>query len=103
MNDLLLKILFTLLGLYIGVLSWILKSAWAQIQAHAKELEHIRLECANRQKCLQDTNQESLDDLLAKISAMIDTKLDAWWNRIENNLMNDGRLPPKRRQKNPEQ
>jgi len=33
----------------------------------------------------------------------MDEKLDAWWNRIENNLMNDGRLPPKRRQKNPEQ
>ncbi len=103
MNDLLIKLLFTLLGLYLGVLTWLGKTAWQAIQNNTKNIEEIKLRCSEcKQTVLDDTSSE-IKDLLDQISAMMDSKLDAWWNRIELNLMNDGRLPPKRRQKAQEQ
>lgn len=102
MNDLLIKLLFTILGLYVGVLTWLGKTAWSNLKETSASIETIRLNCAICQKTAHEDTSAEIQELLDQISTMIDKKLDAWWYRIENNLMNDGRLPPKRRQKHPE-
>lgn len=102
MNDLTLKILFTLFGIHVGVLTWLGKTAWTKIHENAKEIEKLKLNCAACKKEYHDETSHEMKELLDQISAMIDEKLDAWWVKIENNLMNDGRLPPKRRNKSTE-
>ena len=42
---------------------------------------------------------DDFEELFDRYIARLDEKLDAWWNKIECNLMNDGRLPPKRTKK----
>lgn len=96
MTELTSKLLFLLFGLYVGVLSWILKTAWDMIRSHGSEIERIRLECSRCQQSMHTDTTAEISELLAQISTMIDTKLDAWWSKIELNLMNDGRLPPRR-------
>lgn len=96
MTDLYAKVLFLLFGLYVGILTWILKTAWDMIRSHAADLEKIRLDCSRCQLLMHTDTSAEIQDLLAQISTMIDTKLDGWWARIEVNLMNDGRLPPRR-------
>ena len=102
MTDLFIKILFLVLSLYLGVLTWLGKTAWQQIKDSAAAIEKIKLNCSKCQQNYHEDTTREIKELLDQISDMMDEKLDAWWNKIENNLMNDGRLPPKRRQKNPE-
>lgn len=99
MSDLLIKILFTLLSLYAGVLTWLARTAWQNIHENAKSIENIRLTCAACKEESHEDTEKEVQKLVDKISEMIDEKLDAWWAKIENNLMNDGRLPPRRRNK----
>ena len=98
MTDLFIKILFLILSLYLGVLTWLGKTAWQWIKDNAAAIEKIKLNCAACKQDYHDQTTREIKELLEQIGDMMDEKLDAWWNKIENNLMNDGRLPPKRRQ-----
>ncbi len=92
MSDITLKVLFTVLGLYTGVLSWLLKTAWNDIQSLKSEIHKIRA----------DVSQD-LDRRFDQFLRELDHKLDSWWAKIEVNLMNDGRIPPKRPRRSPHQ
>lgn len=93
MEDILTKILFALITMLNGALVFILKNAWTKIEQNTKEIEQIRLSCASCQS-------KDIPDLLGHFYEKLDEKLEAWWMKIENNLMNDGRLPPKSHKKN---
>ncbi|MDD3535181.1 MAG: hypothetical protein PHC50_03430 [Candidatus Cloacimonetes bacterium] len=88
MNDLATKIFFTLFTLYAGVLSWLLKTAWSDIQNLKKDIRKIK----------EDIDRD-LDRRFDLFLSQLDAKLDSWWAKIEVNLMNDGRIPPKSRPK----
>lgn len=93
MNDMLVKVLFTLLGLYSGLLTWLLRTAWADMKAQAKELEKMKLGCAEHREALRTATAAETDRLVAKIARMIDDKMENWWNRVELDLIKRGRLP----------
>lgn len=86
MSDLVIKSLFALLGLYTGVLSWLLKTAWNDIQCLKSDIHKVKEE-------IDRDIERRFDAFLSQL----DAKLDAWWAKIEVNLMNDGRIPPKSR------
>lgn len=93
MNDMLVKVLFTLLGLYSGLLTWLLRTAWADLKAQAEKLEKMKLSCAEHREAMQKATAAETDRLVAKIARMMDDKLESWWNRIELDLVKGGRLP----------
>lgn len=98
-DELLVKILFALLGLAVGMLTWFLKTGWARTDRNTAEIEKIRLACGDCKNAMHADTSAEIKQLLEQISDMIDAKLEAWWNRIELNLVNDGRVPPKRSKK----
>lgn len=77
------------LGLLISIIGYFVKKGFDRIDAHQKEIEAIKLNCVS-------CNTKVLDEVFDRFSKMLDEKLDAWWSKIENGLMNDGRLPPRR-------
>lgn len=93
------QILFVITGLVISMLAWFLKTLWARSSANAKEIERIKLSCGDCKNAMHAETSAEVKQLLEQISDMIDAKLEAWWNRIELNLVNDGRVPPKRSKK----
>ena len=100
MDDIIVKILFTLLALYVGVLTWGAKTLWQTVRENAREIEKLKLTCATCKKESHEDTEKEIQKLLEQISKMIEEKLDAWWVKIELNLVNDSRLPPKRRTTN---
>ncbi len=95
MNDMLIRVLFLVFGLYAGVMSWLFKSVWSEFRELKKDHDDLKLKVAGlRAEILTDVDQK-FDAFLGQL----DGKLDGWWNKIECNLMNDGRLTPKRTKK----
>jgi len=83
------KILLFVMGILIAIISYFVKRAFEKLDEHSKQIEEFKL------TCYKDW-QSTKEDLIERISEMLDEKLEAWWNKIEINLMNEGRLPPKR-------
>ncbi len=83
------QILTFVLGLLVSVSAFFLKRAFNKLDEHEEELQEIKTHCAS-------CNSRVQGDIVARIERMIDEKLDAWWLKVENGLMNEGRLPPRR-------
>ncbi len=96
MNDLLVRILFVLFALYAGVMSWLYKTAYTEHKELKRAHEDLKLMVSGLKSAIMDDFEATLDKRFDRYLEQLDTKLDSWWNKIECNLMNDGRLPPKR-------
>ncbi|MDP3114165.1 MAG: hypothetical protein Q8M98_05235 [Candidatus Cloacimonadaceae bacterium] len=72
MENILSSVLLLVLGTLIGVISWMLKKAYVKLEEHDKELEEIKINCS---VC----NTKLLDQLMDRLSKMIDEKSDSWW------------------------
>lgn len=81
------------LGVLVSIIGYFVKKGFDRLDAHDKALEAIKLNCVS-------CNAKVLDELLDRFSKMMDEKLDAWWSKVENGLMNDGRLPPRKSRSN---
>ena len=90
-------ILFLLFGLYCGVMTWLFKTAWSDIQCLKTKYEDIQKRLSDLRSQITIDLQQSLSDRFDKFFGQLDERLDSWWKGIENNLMNDGRLPTKTR------
>ncbi len=82
------ELLMFALGLLISVIAYFLKRAFNVLDEHGKEIEKIKLKCS---VC----SSAGFDEVLKRFSEMLDEKLETWWLKIENGLMNEGRLPPR--------
>lgn len=95
MNEMLVRVLFILFGLYAGVMSWLFKSVYQDFKVLREDHAALKEKVSGLRAEIGDDFEELFDRYVARL----DEKLDAWWNKIECNLMNDGRLPPKRAKK----
>ena len=77
------------ISLGISVVAYFLKRAFSKIDEHDKGLAEIKTHCAS-------CNSRVQGDIVERIEKMMDEKLEAWWLKVENGLMNEGRLPPRR-------
>lgn len=86
------QIILLAIGLVISIIAFFLKRAFAKLDEHDDALGDIKTNCAS-------CNSRISNDIVNRIEKMMDAKLDAWWLKVENGLMNDGRLPPKKQRK----
>lgn len=99
MESYLSQIFTALFALYAGVMSWLFKTAWAELKELKKEHEALKDKVLLlKGELASDFNQQLLTQF-DKFLSQLDEKFDSWWNKIECNLMNDGRLPPKNNRK----
>ncbi len=110
MTDTLTKILLILFGLYSGVLSWLFKLAWSDIQnlkaSQAKispedikilkiEQDKLKENCTKCQSATLESIRELIDERFDQFERRLDTKIDSAFQRNELNWVNEGRIPPK--------
>lgn len=99
MDNIVVKVLFGLFGLYAGVMSWLFKTAYSELKELKKEHNELKLIVNGLRSAIIDDFESILDKRFDKYLEQLDEKLNSWWSKIECNLMNDGRLPPKRNSK----
>lgn len=99
MEDRLVQVLFALFGLYAGVMSWLFKMGWNDVQVLKKELSDMRSNCAKCQAGTLDSIRELIDERFDKLEVRLDEKIDAGFTRNELNWVNDGRISPKKQKK----
>ena len=99
MDDKLVQILFLLFGLYAGVMSWLFKTAWNDVQRLKQELSEIRTNCTKCQAGTLESIRELIDERFDKLEVRLDEKIDAGFTRNELNWVNDGRISPKKQKK----
>ena len=95
MEEYTVKILFTIFGLYSGVLGWLFKSHYQEFRELKKEHDQLKLRVTE----LRIEIMEDVDDKFDIFLGNLDAKLDNWWAKIECNLMNEGRIAPKKTMK----
>ncbi len=96
MDDVFFKLLFILFGLYAGIMSWLFKTTFTDFKELKKAHDELKLVVNGLKSAIMDDFETILDKRFDRYLEQLDTKLDLWWSKIELNLMNDGRLPPKR-------
>lgn len=99
MEDRLVQVLFALFGLYAGVMSWLFKMAWNDVQRLKQEQSEMRTNCAKCQAGTLDSIRELIDERFDKMEKLLDEKIDAGFTRNELNWVNDGRISPKKQKK----
>lgn len=97
------KLLMVLFGLYAGVMSWLFKTAWVDVQNLKKELGEIRANCTKCQAGTLDSIRTLIDERFDKIEELVERKvamgLEAGFTKIELSWVNEGRISPKRTRK----
>lgn len=96
------KTFFALFGLYAGVMAWLFKTAWADIQTLKKEVGAIRENCVKCQSSTIEAIHAQIDERFDKIEQLIDHKIDAYMTKVELNWINNGQIPPKSSRKKKE-
>lgn len=96
------KTFFVLFGLYAGVMAWLFKTAWADIQALKREVGAIRENCVKCQSSTIEAIHTQIDERFDKIEQLIDHKIDAYMTKVELNWINNGQIPPKSSRKKKE-
>lgn len=99
MDEMLVKILFVLFALYSGVMSWLFKMNWNDVQRLKQGLSEMRTNCAKCQAGTLDSIRELIDERFDKLEVRLDEKIDAGFTRNELNWVNDGRISPKKQKK----
>lgn len=88
--ELAIKILLVLFGLYAGVMSWLFKTAYA-------DLQNLKKEVANIKNDTMDSLRRLLDDRFNVFEERLDEKLEAAFTKLECTWMNEGRISPKKK------
>lgn len=99
MDDRLVQVLFLLFGLYAGVMSWLFKMAWNDVQRLKQELAEMRTNCVKCQSGTLESIRSMIDERFDKFEREISEKIDSGFTRNELNWVNDGRISPKRSKK----
>lgn len=99
MEENIVKILFTLFGLYAGVMSWLFKTAWNDVQRLKQELSEIRANCTKCQAGTLDSIRELIDERFDKFMATVEQRIEQGFTKIELSWVNDGRISPKKARK----
>ncbi len=99
MQDSIVKILFTLFGLYAGVMSWLFKTAWNDVQQLKKELSEIQANCTKCQTETLESIRELIDERFDKFMITVEQKLEQGFTKIELSWVNEGRISPKKTKK----
>lgn len=98
-----LKILWALFGMYGGVMAWLFKTAWTDLQRLKRELAEMRNNCARCQSGTLDSIRTLIDERFDKIEEIVERKvqagLEAGFTKIELSWVNEGRISPKRSKK----
>jgi hypothetical protein len=90
MEQVMMNIGLFITGTLFAIIGYFLKEAFTMLKKHDNDINQVKMDCV---KC----KAENMDNLMDRLSLMIEQKLEAWWNKIENQLMNDNRLPPRKR------
>jgi len=88
-TDLALKILFLLFSLYAGVMTWLFKTAWQDIQNLKRDYASLKTETLESIRAL-------LDERFDRFEERLDEKFDASFTKLECTWMNEGRISPKK-------
>jgi len=99
MEDRLVQVLFALFGLYAGVMSWLFKMAWNDVQRLKQELSEMRTNCAKCQAGTLDSIRELIDERFDKFEGLVEQKMEQIITKVELTWVNDGRISPKRTKK----
>ncbi len=99
MEDSLIKIFFVLFGLYAGVMSWLFKTAWNDVQRLKQELSEIRTKCTKCQAGTLESIRELIDERFDKFMITVEQKIEQGFTKIELSWVNDGRISPKKQKK----
>jgi hypothetical protein len=93
MTQIMTQLLFLILGILISIIGYFVKHAFDRLDMLEKDLESMKINCSS-------CNSKISDDIIDRVSKIIDEKLENWWIKIENGLMNEGRIPPRGNKKN---
>lgn len=96
MEDRLVQVLFALFGLYAGVMSWLFKMAWNDVQRLKQELSDMRTNCAKCQSGTLDSIRELIDERFDKFAILVEQKIEQFITKVELTWVNDGRISPKK-------
>jgi hypothetical protein len=99
MEDIVMKILFLLFGLYAGVMSWLFKMAWDDVQRLKQELNELWSGCAKCQTGTLESIRELIDERFDKFMITVEQKIEQGFTKIELTWVNDGRISPKKQKK----
>ncbi len=77
-------------GLLLGIIGWFVKRAFSRLDTLEAALEEHKLSCAG-------CKGQILNEIMDKMARLIDEKMELWLNKWEITLMNEGRIPPRRR------
>lgn len=99
MDATLVKVLFSLFGLYSGVMSWLFRTAWGDIQQLKKELMEMNTNCAKCQIGTIESIRSLIDERFDRVEELVERKvqagLEAGFTKMELAWINDGRIPTK--------
>ena len=92
MDEMLVKILFVLFALYSGVMSWLFKMNWNDVQALKKEVSSLKSETLESIRSL-------IDERFDRFEERVNEKIEGGFTKLECTWMNDGRISPKKQKK----
>jgi hypothetical protein len=90
------KLIYALFGLYAGVMSWLFKTAWNDIQVLKKELGDLRANQAGTLDSIRNLIDERFDKIEEIVERKVQTGLEAGFTKIELSWVNEGRISPKK-------
>lgn len=99
MDDRLVQVLFLLFGLYAGVMGWLFKTAWNDVQRLKQELSELRNNCAKCQAGTLDSIRELIDERFDKFAVIVEQKIEQFITKVELSWVNDGRISPKKQKR----
>lgn len=92
MDEMLVKVLFVLFGLYSGVMSWLFKMNWNDVQALKREVGALKSETL-------ESIRNLIDERFDRFEERVDEKIEGGFTKLECAWMNDGRISPKKQKK----
>ena len=103
MDDNMIKVFIGLFTLYAGVMSWLFKTGWTDIQRLKQELAEMRTNCVRCQSGTLDSIRTLIDERFDKIEGIVERKvqagLEAGFTQMELTWINSGQLQPKNSRK----
>lgn len=97
--DSMVKLLYLLFGMYAGVMSWLFKTAWNDIQVLKKELSDTRTNCATCQAGTIGSIRDLIDERFNKIEEIVEQKIEQGFTKMELTWINNGQISPKKTKK----
>jgi len=97
MEKVVVEVIVMIFSLLVAVLGFFLKRAFSQIDTNEKNIEEIREQIATIREQCATCRTEAATSVLEKFMQLLDEKLEAWGTKFELMLMNEGRIPPRKK------